>query len=288
MPLALLPCGTRRRDRPIDIPSERPVKRLDGKVVLISGGGPVSDPPGTGMATAIVAAREGADVVVVNRHLDHADELAREIREHSGSCLPIAADVTDRAQIAAAVVRAVKEFGRVDVLVNNVGLLGRSTVDQITEQELDEVLSVNLKSAVLLIQAVIPSMVEAGAGSIVNISSVGAYRPSRGGSVAYHAAKAGVLGLTRSVAATHGSVGIRVNSVSVGPIFGRMHGRTLSADQRALRVEASPLRREGTAWDVARAVVFLASDDASWITGINLPVDGGIGLTLPTWKTAVM
>jgi NAD(P)-dependent dehydrogenase (short-subunit alcohol dehydrogenase family) len=167
---------------------------------------------------------------------------------------------------------AVEAFGVIDVLVNNVAIVGPPSVIDVNRSEWDRCLAVNLTGAMLMSKYVLPHMIEAGQGSIVNISSMSALRTM--GNAAYSAAKAGMIALTRDLAYTHGRDGIRANSVAPGFIHTPL-GFKGDPSVRELHRYAGLLGTEGTAWDVAQAVLFLASDDARWITGITIPVDGG-------------
>jgi NAD(P)-dependent dehydrogenase (short-subunit alcohol dehydrogenase family) len=175
---------------------------------------------------------------------------------------------------------ALERYGRLDVLDNNVGISVRADVLEVTEEQWDRVMAVNVKSIMLASKFAIPHMVQAGGGSIINISSIAGLRANQ--STPYSTSKAAVVGITRSMAGDHGRQGIRVNCIVPGLVYTPMVAPRMDAALRERRREAAPLGTEGTAWDVAWAAVFLASDEARWITGVTLPVDGGFLVTSPT------
>ncbi|HYB99090.1 MAG TPA: SDR family NAD(P)-dependent oxidoreductase [Candidatus Limnocylindrales bacterium] len=258
--------------------------RLHGKVAVVTGAASSAPGVGIGAAISILLAREGARVIVVNRSLAHAASLAEEITGEGGHCSAVAADVTTSEGAAAAIDAAGSRYGALHVLVNNVGSGGPGTVVDATEQLWEQTMATNLRSVFLCCKHAVPHMIEAGGGSIVNVSSVAAlqgFRRGGSGFAPYSAAKAGVIGLTRAVAADHARENVRSNCLIVGMAhtprmekFGQEHRRT--------RTMAVPLQREGTAWDAAWAAVFLASEESRWITGACLPVDGG-QLSLREW-----
>jgi NAD(P)-dependent dehydrogenase (short-subunit alcohol dehydrogenase family) len=175
---------------------------------------------------------------------------------------------------------AVERYGRLDVLDNNVGISVRADVLEVTEDEWDRVMAVNVKSIMLAAKYAIPHMVKAGGGSIINISSVAGLRANQ--STPYSTSKAAIVGLTRSMAGDHGRAGIRVNCILPGLIYGPMTAPRMDEDMRRRRREAGALGTEGTGWDVASAALFLASDESRWITGVALPVDAGFLVMSPT------
>jgi len=220
-------------------------------------------------------AREGAKLVVVNRRADHAQALADEIVAAGGVAIGVAGDVTQARDCARIVDACAASYGCLDVLVNNVGTASRGTVVEVTEQEWDRTLRTNLTTVMLMSKYAVPQMATRG-GTVINVSSMGAVRATAGGAAAYHAAKGGVIALTRSMACAHGEQGIRVNCVLPGPVFAAGVADNLTPHLRETRRRASPLGLEGDAWDVAWAIVYLASDEARWVTGTVLPVEGGI------------
>jgi NAD(P)-dependent dehydrogenase (short-subunit alcohol dehydrogenase family) len=250
--------------------------RLAGKVAIVAGAGSRGPGLGNGKAAAILFAREGAAVLCVDAQLARAEETAGLIKGEGGTASAFAADVTRAAECRAMVAAAVERHGGLHVLHNNVGIESRKNVLETTEEDWDRVMAVDLKSMLLATQAAIPRMVERGGGSIICVSSVAAMRGH--GRTAYAAAKAGVIGFMRSVAAQVGRQGIRVNAIAPGMVWTPMV-EDLGPEARERRRKASPLGTEGTGWDVGWAAVFLASDESRWITGQTLVVDGGVTLT---------
>jgi NAD(P)-dependent dehydrogenase (short-subunit alcohol dehydrogenase family) len=256
--------------------------RLEGKVALVIGGGadgPAREgetlPIGNGRATAIVCAREGAAVMVADLKPALAEETAAAIRAEGGRAAAIACDASREEDCRAAVEAAVREFGRLHLLVNNVGIgIGASLLKTTTEQ-FDRMVAVNLRSHFLTMRYAVPEMIKAGGGAIVNVSSMAALRSNR--LIPYEATKAALLGLSRSAAMSHARDNIRVNTILPGLINSTMVRREIG-DREAAVAPRIPMRRQGTPWEVARAIAFLLSDDASYITGTELIVDGGLSM----------
>lgn len=258
--------------------------RLAGKVALVTGAGSVGPGWGNGRAAAVLFAREGAKVVVVDRDRAAAAETARLIGEEKGEALVLEADVTDLASVVAMAADALKHFGRVDVLLNNVG--GSITGGPV-EMSVDDFrgqLDINLTSVFVTCKVLLPGMVRQGSGAVVNVGSIGGLRHLGHDHVGYSAGKAGLVQLTRQIAVRYASSNIRCNTVIPGMIdtpllehrVSRQAGR---ADLATLRNEARtrvPLGRRGDAWDVAYAALFLASDEAKYVTGTEILVDGGL------------
>jgi NAD(P)-dependent dehydrogenase (short-subunit alcohol dehydrogenase family) len=242
--------------------------RVAGKVALVTGGA-----GGMGAAHVRALAREGATVVITDVDAEAGARLADEIRAAGSEAASHRLDVADADSWRAVVAEVAQTYGQIDVLVNNAGVQVRSVGVEVEEREWDLVTAVNQRGVFLGMQAVIPGMVERGGGSIVNIASVAALVGLRG-SIPYQASKAAVLGLTRGTAAAYGPDNIRVNAICPGLV---VTGMTQSADAEAVaRMKVQiPLGRDGRPEEVAAAVVFLASDESSYITGIALPVDGG-------------
>jgi NAD(P)-dependent dehydrogenase (short-subunit alcohol dehydrogenase family) len=254
--------------------------RLEGKVALIVGGG-ADGPPnrgetlsiGNGRATAILCARESAAVMVADRSEALAAETAQAIRAEGGRADSIAADVTIEADCRRACAACVGAFGRINLLVNNVGIaIGGRLLDTTTEQ-FDTMTSVNVRGQFLMMRYAVPEIARAGGGAIVNVSSLAAVRSGSG--LAYETTKAALLGMARSAAVTHARDNIRVNTILPGLINSSMV-RRLVGDREERVAPRIPMRRQGTPWEIARAIVFLLSDDASYITGTELIVDGGL------------
>ena len=250
--------------------------RLAGKVAIVAGAGSRGPGLGNGKAAAILFAREGASVLCVDAQVERAEETAGIIKGEGGRASAFAADVTRSPDCRAMVAAARERYGGLHVLHNNVGIESRKNVLETTEEDWDRVMTVDLKSMFLATQAAIPAMAEGKGGSIICISSVAAMRGH--GRTAYAAAKAGVIGFMRSVAAQVGRQGIRVNAIAPGMVWTPMV-EGLGSEARERRRKASPLGTEGTGWDVGWAAVFLASDESRWITGQTLVVDGGVTLT---------
>jgi NAD(P)-dependent dehydrogenase (short-subunit alcohol dehydrogenase family) len=250
--------------------------RLAGKVAIVTGAGSGGPGLGNGKATAILFAREGARVLCVDQAKDRADETVSLIHSERAEAVAFAADVTRAEECRAMVADAVDRWGGLDILHNNVGIASRKDLLETTEEEWDRVMTVDLKSMLLATQAAVPAMTARGGGSIVCVSSVAALRGH--GRTAYAAAKAGVIGFVRSVAVQLGPQGIRVNAIAPGQVWTPMVAG-LGAEARERRRQASPLATEGSGWDVAWGAVYLASDEARWVTGQTLVIDGGLTLT---------
>ncbi len=247
--------------------------RLEGKVAIVTGAGSRGEGVGNGKATATLFAREGAKVVLADLEIDAARETLALIEAEGGTASVFQADVTSNADCKALVDFAIEQYGRLDILDNNVGNSFRKTVVEIEPDEWDEYMTLNLKSMVLTSKHAIPHMAETGGGSIINISSISGIRSGK--AAVYTASKAGVIGLTLSMAGDHGRQGIRVNAIAPGPVFTPMVAWRLSDEQRAYRKNTTALGTEGTPWDVGWMAVFLASDESKWVTGTVMTVDGG-------------
>jgi NAD(P)-dependent dehydrogenase (short-subunit alcohol dehydrogenase family) len=242
--------------------------RLAGKVALVSGAA-----SGMGQSEAIIFAREGAKVIV-------ADVLEAEGKQVADKIGPgarfVKLDVTSETEWDAAVKAAVGAFGKLDVLVNNAGISGTMDADMLSSTAWDKVMAVNAKGVFLGMKYAIPLMKQAGGGSIVNISSISGFVGQPGVHMAYNASKGAVRIMTKTAAVQHAADGIRVNSVHPG-FMPPMRTSKGSADPewRAKMLRAVPMKREGRVEEVAHAALFLASDEASYITGTEIVVDGG-------------
>lgn len=258
---------------------------LAGRVAIVAGAGAAGDGIGNGRAAAILLARAGTRVLVVDRQLALAKRTVEMIAAEGGEAIAHAADLTDEGQARDAVTAALDHFGRLDFLDNNVGIGSRGSVVDEPLETWRRLMSVNVETMFLTSKYAIPAMVRtAGRGAIVNISSISALRP-RGLSV-YTTTKAAVIGLTRAMAIDHAAAGIRVNCVAPGPVYTPMvYGGGMSEAARDRRRRASALRIEGTGWDIGHAVRFLMSDHARYITGQTLVVDGGVTLQAPARET---
>jgi NAD(P)-dependent dehydrogenase (short-subunit alcohol dehydrogenase family) len=252
------------------------------KVAIVTGGGSAGDGIGNGRAAAILLARAGAKVMVVDRELALAERTVAMITAEGGTALAVSYNVTDSAQCAAMVDDVVACWGRLDCLDNNVGIGSRGSVVEETEENWNRVMHVNVNSMFLCCKYAIPAMVRtAGGGAVVNISSISALRPR--GLTAYSVSKGAVIALTQAMAVDHGPEGIRVNCVFPGPVYTPMvYARGMTDQARDTRRRASVLGREGTGWDIGAAVRFLLSDQARYITGQVLGVDGGATLVGPS------
>ena len=257
--------------------------RLEGKAGIVVGAGQTpGETIGNGRAAAILFAREGARVLVVDRRLDSAEETAEMIRAEGGTAECFPGDWTSREDCAGFAEACVDSFGRIDFLQNNVGI-GTGDADplRLEEETFDRILAVNLKGCLLSCQAVVPVMRAQGGGSVVNISSLAAVASTP--LTAYKVSKAGMNALGQSLAMANARHGVRVNTIMPGlmdtpmAIEGTSEARGADRDQvREFRDKLVPLRQKmGTAWDVAYASLFLHSDEAGFITGVVLPVDGG-------------
>ncbi len=250
--------------------------RLEGKVVFISGGA-----QGMGAAEARLFAAEGAMVAIGDVLEEEGRRVAAQIGEAGGKAIFLALDVTSESQWQDAIAATVAEFGKLDILVNNAGIGGNGTVGNTSVADWDRVMDVNVKGVFLGTRASIPDLRKAGGGSIINISSIAAVCSV--GIVAYKTSKAGINAYTQSLAIGNAKYGIRANVIMPGlmetpmAIEGISKGLGVDKDELIRQRNAQvPLRGQmGTAWDIARAALFLASDDASFITGVSLPVDGG-------------
>ncbi len=260
--------------------------RLKDKVAIVIGAGQAPGATaaiGNGRATALLFAREGARVLAVDRYLEAAEETAEIARAEGGEAVAVAADVTDEAAVRAAIEACVARFGRLDILHNNVGISIEGDDAPITEIEteaFDRIVAVNLRSVVYACKHALPVMRAQRAGAIVNISSTAAWEDYPW--VSYKATKAAVIAMTKQIAIQNAEFGVRANVILPGlmdtpmavdrraEIWGR--SRAEVAAERDAKV---PLGHMGTGWDVAYAALFLASDEAKFITGVALPVDGG-------------
>lgn len=253
------------------------VPTLSGKVALVSGAGSQGPGVGTGRAAALLLAAHGACVLAIDRDLGSAEETAAHATELPGQIVPFAADLSGPEGCRSAAEAAVERWGHVDILDNNLGVVGPGTVLTASWPDWERVIRLNVLSAAALSAAVIPHMPPGG--SIVNIASIAAFRPHA--ITPYSTSKGAVIALTQSMALDHAPAGIRVNCVAPGPIYTPMVAGSMTPELRERRRLASPLREEGTAWDIASAVRFLVSEEARWITGAVLPVDGGVSLQSP-------
>ncbi len=254
--------------------------RLAGKVAIVTGAGSRNEGIGNGRAAAILFAREGAKVLLVDEQREAAAATEAMIAAEGGEAAVFVADVTRGDECRALVDDALRRWGRLDILDNNVGIGGRGSVVEMDETQWEQIMKVNVTSMMLTSKHAIPAMIRTGGGAIINISSISALRPR--GLTAYSTSKGAVIALTRAMAIDHAAQGIRVNCIAPGPVYTPMvYAGGMSDDLRQRRRQASPLGIEGTGWDIGYAALFLASDEARYITGVVLPVDGGVTVASP-------
>jgi NAD(P)-dependent dehydrogenase (short-subunit alcohol dehydrogenase family) len=258
--------------------------RLEGKRAIVTGAGSRAAGIGNGRATATLFALEGAHVLLVDNDLAAA-EATRTLILDSNPNADVAtfeADVTDEESCITMVRTALQSWGGLDILHNNVGV-GMS-VGSVVDMDLDQwdaVQQINVRSMVLTSRHAVPAMIESGGGAIINVSSIAALRPR--GMTSYSTSKGAVIALSQAMAVDHARQGIRVNCIAPGPIYTPMvYAAGMDDSLREARREASMLGIEGTGWDIGQAALFLASDEARYITGVVLPVDGGVLLRGPT------
>lgn len=262
------------------------VDRLKGKTALVFGAGSVGEGWGNGKAAAVAYAREGAKVACVDIGRPAADATAKVITEEGGVSIATVADVTRLAEVQAAVDETMKAFGRIDILHNNVGISLPGGPVEASEESWDKVMDVNAKSVFLTCKAVLPIMESQGGGAIVNISSLAGIRWTGYPYISYYASKAAVNNFTRAIAVQYAARNIRANCILPGVmdtphIYEQISGYYESVEAMvAARNEIPPMKRMGDGWDIAMASVFLASDEAKYITGVELSVDGGLHCTV--------
>jgi len=253
----------------------RPTGRLMGKVALITGGG-----TGIGRGMALAFAREGAKVALAARRVEKLQEVVREIADAGGEGMAIACDVSSAGDAARAVRETVEKFGALHVLVNNAGGVHVSTIEGIPEEEWDRMMAVNLKGPFLMSRAALPEFRKVGGGSIVNVGSILGLVAMKG-RAAYCASKGGVTMLTKAMAIDHAHENVRVNCicpsiVETELIKGLFDANDEGKKLRDARVASIPLGRMGRPADVAELAVYLASEESSWLTGVAIPLDGGL------------
>ncbi|SRR5579875_41038 len=255
------------------------MKRLQNKVLLVAGGG-ADGPPnkgetlaiGNGRAIAMLCAREGARVMITDRSLASAQETAAAIVAEGGVAQAMEADVSSEAACRAAVEAAVSQFGALHLMVNNVGIVYPLDDFSIDTADYDRLMSVNLRGQFLMLKYAIPEIVKAGGGAIVLNSSMAAIR---GGGATYGPSKAAINSMVRGVAVRYARDNVRCNAVMPGLINSTLARRTGGEGRDAAVAPLIPMGRQGTPWEVAHAVLFLLSDEASYITGTEILVDGG-------------
>jgi NAD(P)-dependent dehydrogenase (short-subunit alcohol dehydrogenase family) len=251
--------------------------RLKDRVAIVTGAGSRADGIGNGRAASILLARNGARVVLVDMNAEWAERTREMIVAEGGEAIVVTADVTEPEDCERIVRTAVERWGRLDILVNNVGIGGPvGTAVEVDLEGWNHGLLVNVTSMMLMAKYAIPQMAKGGGGSIVNISSVAGMR---GGiaNLLYPTSKGAVINMSRAMAAHHGKDNIRVNCICPGMVYTPMvYTAGMSDEMREARRQRSVLQTEGTGWDVGAGVLYLASDDARWVTGIVLPIDAGV------------
>ena len=255
-----------------------PEMGLKGKVAIVTGAGSRADGIGNGRAAAILLAREGVKVALLDATTKNADATKAMIDKDGGTSMVVAADVAQASSCESAVAKIVAAWGRLDILVNNVGVSGTggNAVD-LDIEAWDRELRINVTSMMLMARYSIPEMRKQKAGAIVNIASVAGLRGGHMG-LMYPTSKGAVVNMTRAMAAHHGAEGIRVNCIAPGMVYTPMvyaRGNGMSEELREQRRQRSLLQTEGTGWDIGAGVVYLVSDQAKWVTGVILPVDAG-------------
>ena len=251
------------------------MRRLSGKVAFITGGG-----TGIGRACALAFAREGAKVALAGRRPGPLASVAREIEAGGGQALALECDVTAPAAVRTALQQAEKQFGQLHIVVNNAGAAMVATAENTSNEDWNRIIATNLTGTFLVSRAALPALRRSGGGTIVNIGSILGI-VARKDRAAYCASKAGVSGLTRAMALDHAQNKIRVNCICPSLIQTDLGAQVMSQNpnaqaERAKRIAEIPIGRIGTPEDVAMMAVYLASDEASWITGASFPLDGGL------------
>ncbi|MDG0867965.1 SDR family NAD(P)-dependent oxidoreductase [Candidatus Lucifugimonas marina] len=252
------------------------IARLENKVAIVTGAGTRSpNIAGVGVATAKLFASHGAKVLIVDMNEEAAQTTEAAIRESGGTASYFIADVAQESGCKALVEAAIDRYGKLDILMNSVGIGGPGAAPDVTEESWNRVLDVDLKSMVFISKYAIPEMIKSGGGSIINVASVDGIRAAMTKNVPYAAAKGGMISATRAMAVHHGRENVRVNCIAPGMIYTSMV-EAVDDRKRQIRRDIAPLGTEGRAEDIAMAATFLASDESRWITGVLLPVDAGL------------
>ncbi|HEU0167099.1 MAG TPA: SDR family oxidoreductase [Chloroflexota bacterium] len=255
--------------------------RLKGKVAVVTGAGSQAEGIGNGKAASILFAREGAKVLCVDLYPERAQETVAAIQKEGGTASLFQADVAHKAGCQAMAAAAMERYGRIDILQNNVGISSSQTLEEITEEAWDNLMGINVRSMVLAAQAVVPHMAANGGGSIINLSSIAGLRAYPAKSTAYTVSKTAIIGVTMALAGQLGDRHIRVNAIAPGQVYTPLVAGRLSAAGRQRRATSGLIKDEGNSWDIGWAAVYLASDEARWVTGQVFPIDAGITITIP-------
>jgi NAD(P)-dependent dehydrogenase (short-subunit alcohol dehydrogenase family) len=258
--------------------------RLKNKVAIVTGAGSSGPGWGNGKATAVLFAREGAKVFAVDINAAAAEETKGIIAKEGGTAAVMKVDVSKSAEVQAMVAKCLQTFGRIDILHNNVGVVVPGGPVETSEETWDRVMAINLKSMFLTCKLVIPHMEKQGGGVITNISSIAGIRYTGVPYLTYYTTKAGILGFTQCIAMQYAPKNIRANSILPGlmntPFFveplKEVYAGGNIEKMVEIRNQQCPMKRMGDAWDVANAALYLASDEAKYVTGLQLVVDGGI------------
>lgn len=261
-------------------------ERVSGKVALVTGAGSSAAGIGNGRASAILLARHGAKVCLLDYNLEAALETAALITRSGAESFALQGDVSVEADCARAVSETIARYGRLDILVNVVGTSKvRGDATDVDLDEWDRGMALNVKSIVMMARYAVPEMRKTGGGSIINIGSITGLHGGHP-NLFYPTSKGAIVNLTRTMAGNHGKDGVRVNNVAPGFVYTPVvYGKGLPEEVRQYRREASVLKTEGTGWDVGFAVLYLASDEARWVTGVTLPVDAGVSAISPHFQT---
>lgn len=256
-------------------------ERLKGRSAIVFGAGSSGPGWGNGKAAAVAYAREGAKVAAVDLSLAAAEETARIVAEEGGEAIALCCDATDLGAVEATVAAAIARFGKIDILHNNIGVVFNGGPTEIDEATFRRALDINVGTVFRTARTLLPHFLELGRGAIVNIASLAAIRWTGYPYFAYSVSKAAVVQATQSLALQYAPHGIRANAILPGMLDTPLIYAQVAANHASVEImvanrnRAVPMGRMGTAWDVAAASVFLASDEAGFITGVALPIDGG-------------
>lgn len=259
--------------------SSNGIGRLTGKVAIVTGAGSRGEVVGNGQATALLFAREGCKVLLVDSEEENLSRTLNKISEQGGEASFYVGDVSKESDCQKMVELAVNAYGHLNILHNNVGVGGSGTVVEVEVGQWDHVMDVNVKSMMLTSKYAIPKIASCGGGAVINISSISAIRPR--GLTPYTVSKGAVIALTKAMAVDHAADKVRVNCILPGPIFSSMTSAKMTEEVRELRRKSSPMGIEGSPMDIANAALYLAGDESRWVTGISLIVDGGVSLMSP-------